>query len=132
MAAPESSRIDVSSGRDGLPGKLGKSAKGLGVAHGDVGEHLAVHLDAGLVEAVDEFGIGHALLARGGVDAGDPQAAEVALAGAPVAVRVGARAHELLVREAVTRVLAAPVALGLAEDLLAPLAPGDGIGRATH
>src|SRR5436190_888459 len=51
---------------------------------------------------------------------------------APVAVRVGARAHELLVREAVARVLATPVALRLTEDLLAPLAPGDGVGRAAH
>ncbi len=33
--------------RRGLPGHLGKSAERLGIAHGDVGQHLAVDLDAG-------------------------------------------------------------------------------------
>src|SRR6476620_11478971 len=67
-------------GRRGLAGALGESAEGLGVAHGDVGQHLAVQLDPGQLEAVDERAVAHALLAGSGVDALDPQAAEVALA----------------------------------------------------
>ena len=84
------------------------------------------------LEAVDQLRVAHALLARGGVDPRDPEAPEVALAVAPVAVGVGVRAHDLLVREAVARVLAPVVALGAVEDLLAPLAAGDGVGCARH
>src|SRR5919109_2339868 len=64
----------------GLPGSLGKTSKRLGIADGDVGEHLAVELDAGLAEAVHELAVAHALAPRGGVDPDDPQAAEVTLA----------------------------------------------------
>src|SRR5918992_1975994 len=72
-----------------LPGSLGKASKGLGVVHGDVGQHLAVELDPRAAQAVHELAIGHALPPRGGVDANDPQLAEVALAIAAVAVGVG-------------------------------------------
>src|SRR5918998_4649362 len=77
-------------GGHGLPGFLGKTSKGLGVAHGYVGQNLAVDLDAGLLEAVHELAVGESLLAGGGVDAHDPKAAEVALlvATVPVGVRV--------------------------------------------
>ena len=46
--------VSAGSGRRRLAGALGESAEGLGVAHGDVGEHLAVELDAGQLEAVHE------------------------------------------------------------------------------
>src|SRR4051812_49783565 len=81
--------MSADSGRRRLAGALGESAEGLGVAHGDVGQHLAVELDAGQLEAVHERAVAHAVLARGGVDAGDPEAAEVALAVAAVAGRGG-------------------------------------------
>src|SRR6185295_4231579 len=64
------------SGRQRLAGGVGKSAERVGIAHGDVGEDLAVDLDPGELEAVHERAVGEAVLARGGVDAGDPQAAE--------------------------------------------------------
>src|SRR5829696_3336378 len=94
------------SGRRGLPGLLGKSAERLGVAHGDVREHLAVDLDPGLAEAVDELGVAHSLTPGSGIDADDPELAHLPLADPAVAVGVLARAHELLVCEAVARVLA--------------------------
>src|SRR4029453_14173410 len=50
-----------------LSGGIGKSAEGLGVAHGDVGQDLAVQLDAGELQAVDERAVAHAVLAGGGV-----------------------------------------------------------------
>src|SRR4051795_11795117 len=87
-----------------LSGALGESAEGLGVADGDVREHLAVELDARQLEAVHERPVGQALLARGGVDAGDPQAAEVALAVAAVAVRVRVRLHQRFLRALVIRI----------------------------
>src|SRR3954454_23628955 len=119
-------------GGGSLPGEFHESAKAIGVVDRDVGEHLAVHVDLGLLEAVDQLRVAHALLSGGGVDPGDPQPPEVPLAIAPVTVRIGIRAHDLLLREPVARVLAAEVALGAPEDLLlAPLA-GDGIGGAGH
>ncbi len=44
-----------------------------------IGENLAVHADPCLVEAVDKSAIGQAEFAGAGVDALDPQAAEIAL-----------------------------------------------------
>src|SRR5262249_42136611 len=40
---------------------------------------LAVDLDAGFVQAADQLGIRQAVIAHGGVDADDPQAAELTL-----------------------------------------------------
>jgi hypothetical protein len=55
--------------------------------HGEIGQNLAVHLDPGFRQAVDEARIGHLGIeqADGGVDPLDPQRAEVALAGLAVA-----------------------------------------------
>src|SRR3954467_3956033 len=110
------------SGR-GLPGCLGESAERLGVAHGDVGQHLAVQLDTGQLEAVQELAVAHAVQAGGGVDTGDPQAAEVALAVAAVTVRVGLRLEQSLLRALVVVVRLAAEALRLGEDFPA-LLPG--------
>src|SRR5215212_3377264 len=72
-----------------LPGTLGKSAEGLGGGGGDVSEDIAIEVDLGLAQAVHELRVAQALAARGSVDSGDPQAAEVALLVAAVTVRVG-------------------------------------------
>src|SRR5918999_3065986 len=82
-----------------LPGSLGKPSEGVGVVHGDVGEHLAVEIDARAAEAVHELAVRHALAAGGGVDAHDPQAAEVPLAVAAVAVGVGVGLEQCLLGE---------------------------------
>src|SRR5690606_6876119 len=55
---------------------------------GNVGENLAVNLDASLGEAVDKSRIGQAVLADTGVDALDPKRAEIALPRATVAIGV--------------------------------------------
>src|SRR3954466_407810 len=118
-------RSCLASGSRRLPGALGKTSEGLGVAHGDVGQHLAVELDLRKLQAVHELAVGEALLARRGVDALDPQAAELALAVLAVAVGVGARLEELLLRALVARVLLAAVALGPLEHRPALLARVD-------
>src|SRR3954453_8987270 len=78
--------VGLRSARRRLAGAFGESAEGVGVADGDVREHLSIQLDAGLLEAEHELGVRHALTPRGGVDPGDPQAPEVPLAVAPVPV----------------------------------------------
>src|SRR3954462_8081489 len=99
------------SGR-GLPGCLGKTSERLGVADGDVREHLAVELDAGDLQAVHELAVRHALLAGGRGDADDPQAAEVALLVAPVAIRVGVGLEQRLLGALVARMRLAAEPLG--------------------
>src|SRR3954454_235813 len=76
---------DRLSGR-GLPGCLGESAERFGVAHGNVGQDLAVQLDTGQLQPVHELRVAHAVELGCGVDAGDPQAAEITLAVAAVTV----------------------------------------------
>src|SRR5215217_2700630 len=76
------------SGSGRLPGELGKASEALRIAHGHVGEHLAVELDACLLEAVHELRVAEALEAGRRIDAHDPEPAEVPLAGPPVGVRV--------------------------------------------
>src|SRR3954469_17966348 len=118
-------RSCLASGSRRLPCALGKTSEGLGVADGDVGQHLAVELDLRELQAVHELAVRQALLARGGVDALDPQAAELALAVLAVAVRVGARLEQLLLGALVARVLLAAVALGPLKNRPALLARVD-------
>src|SRR4051794_21549022 len=99
---------------------------------GDIGQHLPVHLDLGFVEAVHQFRVAHALEPRGGVDAGDPEAAEGPLFVAPVAVGVHPRPLHLLFGEAVGGMLAAEVALRFLQHLAALLARVDGTLDAAH
>src|SRR5919112_4492440 len=120
--ARESSKSAFALSGRGLPGFLGKTSERLRVADGDVREHLAVELDAGLLEAVHELAVAHALLARGGVDPHDPEAAEVALLVAAVAVRVGVRLDEGLLGPLVARVRLTAEALGPLERGAALLA----------
>src|SRR4051794_20451080 len=60
-------------------GDLHEGGEGGRLAHGEIGEDLAVDLHAGVLQTVDEPAVAEAVLAGGGVDAGDPQLAEVAL-----------------------------------------------------
>src|SRR4029453_18758108 len=78
----------------------------------DVGQDLAVDLDAGRGQAGDEPVVGHALGPGGGVDPGDPQGPEVALARPAVPVGVAQGVHDLLVGGPVGASPAAPVARG--------------------
>src|SRR5919201_440591 len=113
-------------------GGIRKSAEGLGVPDGDVGQNLAVELDAGQLQSVDEGAVAQAVLAGGGVDANDPQPAEVALAVAPVAVRVGVGLHDRFLGALVVRVRLAAEALGPLERRPALLARVDRALDARH
>src|SRR6478609_4278702 len=107
-------RVDVL-GQGGLGGLDERVERG-DVVDGQVGEDLAVHLDAGQVQALDEAVVGHALRTSRSVDALDPQLAEVALVLAPVVVAVDQRVGDLLLRLAVEARALAPVTAGALED----------------
>ena len=80
--------------------------------HRQIGHHLAVDLDPGLQDTVHELRVGEAVLARRGVDALDPQAAERTLLVAPVAVGILQALLDLLDADAERRLGAATIALG--------------------
>src|SRR2546421_8228641 len=81
--------VRLRSGSGRLPGAFGKASERLGIADGDVREDLAVHLDLGEAKTVHELAVGQPLAPRRGIDAGDPEAAEVALLVAAGGVRGG-------------------------------------------
>src|SRR3954447_6938601 len=126
-AATRGERVDVMSGSGGLgraaglghrgPGDLDERGERRRVRHGQVGEDLAVDLDAGRLEPLDEPVVGHAVLTRGGVDPGDPQLPEVALALLAVAELVCRGVWQLRLRLALEPAALTAVAAGLLEDL---------------
>src|SRR6266540_2428951 len=75
---------------------LGKCVERGDVVHRDVRQHLSVDLDAGLLEAADEDAVRHVIHAGGGIDALDPQTAEVALLVLAIPIRVFPAALDIL------------------------------------
>jgi len=73
----------------------------LGIVDGEVGEDLAVKVDAFLLHAGDELGVRKAELAGSVVDAGNPEGTEVALFVATIAVGVAEGFNDALLSEAV-------------------------------
>ncbi len=49
------------------------------VVDGDIGEHFTIEFDARALESTHELAVGNLRLAASGVDAHDPQRAEIAL-----------------------------------------------------
>src|SRR5574341_996125 len=88
------------------------------VAHREIGQHLAVDLDVRALEPGHENAVAHAELAHGGVDARDPQRADLALLDPAVAERILPRLHQRLLGYAVDVLAPAAETLGLLEDLL--------------
>src|SRR5436189_1783551 len=104
---------------------VGERAKRLRISHGDVGQDLPVDLDAGLAEAVDEHVVAHVVLPRGGVDAHDPEPAEIALLILAIAIRVLPPTLDILLRCLPQLGAGTEGALGVLEDLLLPLEARD-------
>ena len=67
---------------------IDNSGESRGLIHRHIGKDLAVQSDAGLIQAVHKSGIRQSVFADAGVDALDPQSAEVAFFLAAVAVSV--------------------------------------------
>ena len=81
-------RVRRRSGGQGVLGLFGHGGEGDAVVVGDIRQHLAVDLDPGLLQPIDQPAVGQAVLAGGRVDTGDPQGAELALLLAAVAVGI--------------------------------------------
>ena len=74
--------------------RLDQGGEGLGVLKRDGSEDLPIELDAGNLQGVDETAVGDAIGAGRGIDADDPEAADLTLLVAPVAVSVLERLEE--------------------------------------
>src|SRR5690606_6058564 len=87
-----SSRFLVLVGFDGRGGCLrslvDERLEACGIVDRDVGEDLAINLNAEVRQTVDKSAVSQAVLADGGVDALNPECAEVALAALAVAISV--------------------------------------------
>src|SRR5207237_328118 len=84
----------------GALGLLGDRRKGGGAAHGEFGKALPIERDTGVLQPVDQLSVREPVLARGGVDADDPQPAEIALLAAAADERVFQRGVDRLFRGA--------------------------------
>src|SRR6185295_15712310 len=93
--------------------------EGLGLAHGEVCEDLAVNRNSRNPEAVDKSAVGQTVLADRSVDALDPKRAEIALPKLAADVGMLARLVDGGVRGRDVVLAAAAEALGLLQDLLA-------------
>src|SRR3954454_9175360 len=102
------------------------------VGRGEIGEDLAVELDAVRLQAGDELVVREPVRARTRVDAHDPEPAEVPLLVLAVTVGVDERVLDLLLGVLVRALLDPPVALRLVENLAALLARVDGALDARH
>src|SRR5882757_5991792 len=117
----------LGSGLDALVGSSLESCLGLdsegsearGVVGGDVCEDLAIQLIAGELEAVDEGGVAHAVVAAGCVDADDPEGAVLALLLFAAGVGELERALDGLLSSLVELGFGEEVTTGALEDLLA-------------
>src|SRR5207253_5563945 len=93
------------------------------ILHSKVGENFSIHIHARLLQTENELIVVQAVLTGGGADTNDPQAAEVALADFAVAISVGQRLFDRLLRKFVQLALVEVVALGKAEQLFPSIMP---------
>ena len=107
-----------------LLGNFHQSGESGGIVHSQVGENLAVQLDASLLQAVHKHGVGQAVHASSSVDAGDPETTNLALLVATIAIGVLERVLDLLFSSTIGTGLCAIVTLGALEHGAALLVGG--------
>src|SRR6266516_2210283 len=111
-------RLRVRGGLGGGLSCLGEAREGRRAGDRELGQALAVEGDAGVFQAVDQLSVGHAVLAGGGVDPDDPEAAEIAFLPAPADEGVFERRVDRLFRGAVQLTLVGVVSLRQPEQFL--------------
>jgi hypothetical protein len=103
---------------------LDQGAEGLRASSSEVSEHLAVDLDPGLLESMDELRIAQPMLPGRCVDAHDPKAPKLTLALSPIVEGAHRSVEQSLTGFTWALRAKTPEALGQFEDLLVP-APSD-------
>src|SRR5438128_6968506 len=100
------------------PGRLHERSEGRRIGGGDLGERLPVQPDPGPLQPRDELAVGDVVHPGGGVDADDPEPAEVPLLAAPPDVGEVARPLDGLLGGAIELAFGEEVSLGQPQDLL--------------
>src|SRR5690606_15980844 len=113
-------------------GLFDDGGEGSRLVHGKIGEDLAIHLDAGLQQAMDEHAVAQAMFAGRGVDARDPQGAEIALLLAAIAIGILPGLDDGLVGRAEDLAAGVVITLGLGQDLLVPASGDDAAFDSCH
>src|SRR5450756_2419634 len=98
------------------PSDLDEGGERRSIVDGQLGQHATVDLDLRSLQALDEAVVGHAVGASAGVDPLDPQATEVTLTCATVAVGVSERVGDLLLGLAVQARTLSAIAAGALEN----------------
>src|SRR6185436_5556124 len=88
------------------------------IARREIGEHFAVEFDARALQAVYKLRIGQAAFACAGIDALDPESAEIALLGSPVAIGIAQPLLDLLDGDTEIRMRPTAIAFRELQDLL--------------
>src|SRR5690242_11579504 len=86
--------------------------EGRNIADSQISQHLAIQVDVGGLERVDERAVLHTSGARTRVDAGDPQLAQLTAALAAIPVAVPQALHHRFVGAAEQAVLGSPLTFG--------------------
>src|SRR6266480_551645 len=102
------------------------------IAYGEIGEDLAIDLDARLAQSVHELVVRQRVQPGGGVDAGDPEAPELDFLGTAVAVGVLRRPFGRFLRGLPELAAPAPIALGELHHLVLALQARDVAFDARH
>src|SRR5207248_412318 len=68
------------------------------IMHSHLGKNLAIDLDVGSMNSVHQLAVAHAMHTCSRVDTCNPQAAHITLAITAVAIHIGHRAHDRLMR----------------------------------
>ena len=106
--------------------------KGSLVANRQIAQYLAVELDVGGFEALDEAAVADAGVAASGVQTNDPETAEIALLLPASGIRVLPRVLNGFLRVAKELGLIAEVAFGVLQDFLATLTRRGGVSCTSH
>jgi len=93
-------------------GQIGQLREDPGIMDGNVGQHFAVNLHIGHFQAMYQLTVVEAIQPRRGIDAGNPQAAEIALAVTPIAKGVEERLEHGFVGPAIEPMLGAKLPFG--------------------
>src|SRR3979490_3588806 len=119
-------------GREACLGFLCDGRKGRHVMYRKIGEHLAIDGEARLVQPVDQRAIGPPAQTRRGVDASDPQRAELTLLFAPAAIGVLTGLDDRLLGGAKDFAPGIEIALRFLEDFLVPPTRDDTAFNSCH
>ncbi len=113
-------------------GDVAKFSESGGIIYSQFSQHLAIHLDAGILQAVHHTAVGQAVHTSGGIDTHDPQATEISLAETTAGVGVGKGLHNGFSSRTILLGLGAKITFGKLEDFAALLQSVDCSFNSSH